>query len=262
MRKLVRDLVVRTYCAPPVQHFFGTPAGRPIYEALYLQYKERLEVPGSGLLKQFLGDGDWAIDVGANIGFFTEKFARWVHGGGKVLAIEPERDNADWLVRRLGKQGLAARVVVKHGAAADADGQLQLAVNRRHPGDHRLSDRGETTVRGWRLDSLVAEAGSPRVGLIKIDVQGAEMRVLAGADATLRRCRPAVFVEVDARALKGFGASAADLLDYLEARGYVFALLRRRAVGAVTKTEILEQSHASSDYRDVLAVPASVAAPN
>ena len=186
MRKLVRDLVVKTYCARPVQHFLGTPAGRPIYEALYLQYKERLEVPGSGLLRQFLGEGDWAIDVGANIGFFTEKFARWVRGGGKVLAIEPERDNADWLIRRLGRQGLADRVVVKCGAAADADGQLQLAINRDHPGDHRLSDRGGTPVRGWRLDSLVAEAGLPRVGLIKIDVQGAEMRVLGSSSRSTR----------------------------------------------------------------------------
>jgi FkbM family methyltransferase len=260
MRKLVRDLVVKTYCVRPVQQFLATAAGRPIYEKLYLQYKERLEVPGSDLLKQFLGEDDWAIEVGANIGFFTEKFAGWVRGG-KVLAIEPERGNADWLESRMERQGLAARVIVKRAAAADSDGQLQLAVNLRHPGDHRITEGGETPIPCCRLDSLVAEVGFPRVGLIKIDVQGAEMRVLAGADATLTRCRPAVFVEVDERALRGFGASAADLLDYLEARGYGFAFLRRQTIGKITKVEILQQSGASSDYRDVLALPTSAAGP-
>jgi hypothetical protein len=51
------------------------------------------------------------------------------------------------------------------------------------------------------IDDVVDEVGARSVSLIKIDVQGAEMLVLEGAKRTLRKMRPALFVEVDDRAL-------------------------------------------------------------
>jgi hypothetical protein len=47
-----------------------------------------------------------------------------------------------------------------------------------------------------RLDSIWAEAGEPAVAFVKIDVEGAEVEVIAGAERLLQRCRPALVVEV------------------------------------------------------------------
>jgi Methyltransferase FkbM domain len=47
-----------------------------------------------------------------------------------------------------------------------------------------------------RLDSIWADAGEPEVAFVKIDVEGAEVEVVAGADQLLNRCHPALVVEV------------------------------------------------------------------
>jgi hypothetical protein len=65
----------------------------------------------------------------------------------------------------------------------------------------------------------VTEAGGPCVSLVKIDVQGGEMLLLEGAKRTLENTRPALFVEVDDRALRYFGSSARALVTRREAAG-------------------------------------------
>ncbi len=254
MNSLVQSLLLRTYRARPVQRALATSMGRRIFEAAYFQYKERIEVVGTGALKPFIASGDWAVDVGANIGFFTEKFARWVGQGGRVLAVEPDAVNFRRLEQRLRERGLADYVIAKLGAAADRDGELYLAVNPDHPGDHALSDIGGTPVGVWRIDSLVAAAGCPRVGLIKIDVQGAEMKVLQGCAATLARCRPAIFIEICDDGLRSFGSSADEVLRWLEANGYGFSMLDRSRARPVTRQQVVDiVARRSSAYCDVLA---------
>jgi hypothetical protein len=88
-----------------------------------------------------------------------------------------------------------------------------------HPGDHRISARGEQ-VTACTIDRLVAQAGSPIVGLIKIDTQGSEQDVLAGAARTLDRCRPTLFIEIDDAALRQNHTSAAELVTKLQTNQY------------------------------------------
>src|SRR5438128_1123029 len=70
-------------------------------------------------------------------------------------------------------------------------------------------------------------AGNPPIGLIKIDTQGSEHRVLAGAMKTLRRCRPNLFIELDDMALCGNDASAASLVRDIQGYGYRFFTIDR-----------------------------------
>jgi hypothetical protein len=121
---------------------------------------------------------------------------------------------------------------------------LRLAINPFHPADHRIGEEG-LAVRAWTIDELVAARGWPAISLVKIDVQGAEVRVLRGARATIARFHPPLFVEVDDRALEEAGFSADLLFDEIERQGYRAydpadpsvplsrskAALRRRALG-------------------------------
>jgi FkbM family methyltransferase len=196
-------------------------------------------------------DGAVAIDVGANVGFFTIRFARWVGAAGRVIAIEPERRNFAELSRRLAAAGLAARVSL-HRAVADADtGTAHLVINPDHPGDHRIGTGGEP-VAAITLDAL-APAGA-RVSLIKIDVQGAEPRVLAGARTLLSRDRPALFVELDPAGLARFGSSIDALLRALAAEGYSPCVLGRRGARPCPRAD-LDATLARRGYTDLLFLP-------
>jgi len=91
---------------------------------------------------------------------------------------------------------------------------LHLQKNPFHPADHRIADAG-VKVRAVTIDNVLRERGRPKVSLMKIDVQGAEERVLRGAMGTLRELRPAVFMEVDEAALRAMGSSAESVLELM-----------------------------------------------
>jgi FkbM family methyltransferase len=196
----------------------STPAGRRAFLSAYGLYKRWVDAPVEPL-RQHVREGEWIVDVGANVGHLCVQFARWTRGGGRVLAIEPEPHNLAALRASLRRTGLESRVLVMAGVAAEAEGELQLTLNPHNPADHRLGERG-IPVRAYVLDRLLAEQGDPPVGLVKIDVQGAEPRVIEGALATLARCRPALFVEIDDQALREAGSSAQALMERLATLGY------------------------------------------
>ena len=173
----------------------ATAPGRALFETAYQAYKSVLEAPAVESLHPFVGPGDWVIDVGANAGFFSRRFARWTTDGGRVIAIEPAPDNIARLNANLARWGLGGRVDVIAAAATDIDGEATLALDPGNPADHRLSDTGET-VRAVTLDRLVTDYGAPRICLVKIDVQGAEPMVLAGARALIARDKPVLVIEV------------------------------------------------------------------
>ena len=70
------------------------------------------------------------------------------------------------------------------------------------------------------LDGFLGERTSLPGDWIKIDVEGYEARVLRGAAATIARCRPGLFIEVDDANLRGQGDSAGGLLKWVEGTGY------------------------------------------
>src|SRR5260370_40368150 len=69
------------------------PGFNRVFLALYPIYKKYFEAGPIDRLREFVPAGTLVIDVGANVGFFSLRFARWVGDGGKVIAIEPEDKN-------------------------------------------------------------------------------------------------------------------------------------------------------------------------
>ena len=222
--------------------------GRRLYFTLYNLYKSWFEAGNIGGLRAFLPAGGTAIDVGASVGFFTVRFAQWAGPSGRVIALEPHETHHTELVRRLATKGLAPRVDVRRAVADFKSGTARLLVNRDHPGDHRLGETGEP-VRAEALDDVVPSGR--KVSLVKIDVQGAELRVLAGASALLARDRPALFIEVDPAALARYGSSVASLLGLLARWGYQPHLLTRAASRRCTGSD-LDRILTERGYTDLL----------
>jgi FkbM family methyltransferase len=233
MRTPLQTLLLGAYGLVRRTGVLATPLGRQALDVAYRLYK-RHEAGAVDHLRQWVVPGSWVIDVGANIGYFAERFAQWVGEGGGVLCYEPEPQNHDRLVRRLASLPAGRRAITIQAAVADVETTLRLALNPDNFADHRLAEEGTVPVRAVRLDDEMERRGWPRVSFIKIDVQGAECRVLDGAATLLTRFRPALFVEVDA----SDPLHADALLARLDGLGYVpHRLLENGGLTGLTRDE-------------------------
>jgi FkbM family methyltransferase len=219
-QSLIRNSAVRLFgLVAKLVHRF--PWLNRAFLALYAIYKEYFEAGPIDRLREFVPSGSLAIDVGANVGFFSLRFAEWVGDGGKVISIEPEDRNYNSLVSALKREGLLDRVQALKAVAAAEAGMTRLEINPLHPADHKLSRDGTgSPVMAVTLDELVQDRGYLRPALVKIDVQGAEMLVLEGASNILTVAGPALFIELHEEGLNMFGTSVSAILDRLAERGY------------------------------------------
>jgi len=144
--------------------------------------------------------GDIVIDCGANIGVASLLFAQKAGKEGKVIAIEPEEKNYQVLekVSKL-NEGKVAPIIPLKVAVYKEDCWLELNVGT-HPGAHALSTYYDerkafllnTTekVQALKIDTLVESLGLERVDFIKMDIEGAEVDGLLGAEETIKRFKP------------------------------------------------------------------------
>lgn len=142
--------------------------------------------------------GDIVADIGANLGEWMAPLAHRVGDAGRVYAFEPVPVLADALERTTRLNGHATTVEIVRTAAADATGEAAFNVTMATGGDGALSGLsagGGATVPTVTLDDFMAARGLGRLDLIKIDVEGAERRVLEGASHTLAACKPRLVFE-------------------------------------------------------------------
>jgi len=210
-------------------------------------------------LVRLLSDDRWKCrgkdvwDIGANVGIVSLLCAR--HGATRVVAFEPGEVNIARLEdHRQANPSIAPRVEVIPAAVSDVDGEAELLAGDAgaegqitSPGvqlwqDPRQGARA-VIVKAIRLDSLLGE-GRPGPGLLKIDVEGAEVLVLAGAHHLLRHSRPAILLEVHNR--DAYRAC----VDLLKPAGYAVREIVRRHLRGLNDEAIF--------YGHLLAMPAEV----
>ena len=161
---------------------------------LYGEYSEA-EVE---LFRQLITTGDVVVEAGANIGLHTVPFGRMVGERGAVLAFEPQRVAYQTLCANLVLNGLIASVKPVHAALGEAPGSVNVLVlnpwREENFGGLSLEaiNSGESTP-VMRLDDM----GLPALRLLKVDVEGMEEQVLAGALDTIRRLQPVLYLEAD-----------------------------------------------------------------
>lgn len=168
------------------------------------------------------------VDAGANIGFYTVAAARRLTSG-RVLAIEPTASACRRLRINVADNGVTGKVIIEQCLLADAPGEMSVNVldgqeeyasigGLVHPG---LVDRNSAleTVPAVTLDSLVQKY-QLKPALVKVDVEGAELKVLSGAVETLKAFRPYIMSECSDRMLSSQGASSIALRQLLVGLGY------------------------------------------
>jgi FkbM family methyltransferase len=161
------------------------------------------------LRRQHYGDGAIVVDCGANIGVFTVEWAKHMSGWGAVLAFEAQERLYYALAGNIAINNcFNARAV--HAAVASQIGTMKMPTpNYFAPasfGSLELKKRGHTEFIGQVIDysddKMVAVPTTtldsynfPRVDLIKIDVEGMELEVLAGAGNCIATSHPILLIE-------------------------------------------------------------------
>ena len=187
-----------------------------------LFFTGRYEPAVTAFLRRSLRPGDTVLDIGAHIGVHSLTAARRLGevGGGRVVAFEPAPDSAANLRRAAERNGLDVEVVT--AAAGACAGTIELRASTAYdPADAGVrSSEGDgpvvAAVPVVAVDAWLAEHGSPRVDVVKIDVEGAETEVLDGMRSLLGQgCVRALIVET-----KGH-TGADEIAAHLRASGYV-----------------------------------------
>ena len=183
----------------------------------------------------------WAIDLGANIGWFTVYLARRF---ARVLAVEAHPETARLLRQNLTANSVA-NVDLVCAAAYDTHRFLEVGSSTVHGADlGTLADLDQCHhVAGlsfmedpalfheghlWRVPTVLVDDYVPDgvpVALIKIDVQGAALRALKGLTRTIARCRPVLIVEYEANVSLHRGDDWPDYEDFLRQHGYRWSRL-------------------------------------
>ena len=147
------------------------------------------------LLRNFVGPGETVLDIGANIGTHTVAFASAVERSGTVIAFEPQRLAFQLLCGNVAINCLT-NVRCLQKAAGASDGTVAVPALSPHESRNFAALSLDPTFAGEsveivRIDSL----GLKSCRLMKIDVEGMEAEVLAGARETVAALQPILFVE-------------------------------------------------------------------
>jgi FkbM family methyltransferase len=180
-------------------------------------------------IREHLRPGMTAVDIGANVGFFSMLFASIVGSNGRVLSFEPNTENCR-LVLISAASNEFKNITLFPMALSKQRGHMLFTPAIGSNGTplpstaEALLDPKCIVVPCDTLDNLAPG----RVDFIKIDVEGGEYLALSGAENILRRYRPIVTSEFCLGMLRqGSGIEGSDFLRWMQRLGYRVLLLGR-----------------------------------
>ena len=139
--------------------------------------------------------GDVVFDIGSHLGTFTRSALS--SGASLVVAFEPEPTNIACFKRSFEEEIRARRMILIEAAAWDEPGTLTFAtppiVNT---ATGKVDEAGELLVEAVTIDSVVERLHLDRLDFIKMDIEGAEQRALAGARGLLTRFKPRMALSI------------------------------------------------------------------
>jgi FkbM family methyltransferase len=212
----------------------------------------------TAVFHRYCQPGMTVVDVGANLGYYSLLAAGLVGSSGKVIALEPNSENCRLMLSSLRLHG-TTNVDLLPIAADSTTGWAYYSTHVGSNGglidDGELLARPGVVVPTFRLDDIV----DGPVGLLKMDVEGAEGRVVEGAARLIEGNRPIVTTELKDEMLRRVSrTTVADYLGYFEGIGYTPSLLEK-ATGAEkpysSVADLLADWGEADELRDVLLLP-------
>lgn len=206
--KLLRWLFARLFQNSQFNHIINAGPAKGLQMPITLPDDKFLwtatwEIEISEHLQQMTRQGSIALDIGAHRGFFAGIMA--LAGAEKVYCFEPLPENLEKL-HALCELNPQLAIDILPVALAEENGTAEFIVDFRYQNamgklssstfKPKAKNFEKLTVNVRSLDSLNDEQALGDIGLIKIDVEGAEIAVLRGAEAVLSRFKPSLMIEI------------------------------------------------------------------
>ncbi|HTD31950.1 MAG TPA: FkbM family methyltransferase [Steroidobacteraceae bacterium] len=254
-RLLSRDGYVTARAAPFGLTFTG-PAADVITRHIYRLGAHEPAITRYLIEHLHLGAGEVALDVGANIGWYSILLQHLSEPGAQIFAFEPDPETYSLLRTNL-RANAAERVTALNLALGDAPGTAQLrrykhSNNGRHtlvvdgPAADMVPVAVDTLAAFWSAHAL----GSRPLRFLKIDVEGFEYFVLRGAGELLTRCAN-IFLEYSPASLRLAGLGPDVLIELLRAARLSARAFRGGQLVPMSLTELAQVQ----EQHDLLLVP-------
>ena len=185
---------------PAGYRLYDTPKGRwwiPEGAEFVLPFnlaEQELDIYGTG--EHAVRPGDIVLDCGANVGVFARKALD--AGAAKVIVIEPAPENLECLRRNFPSEIAAGTVLIYPKGVWNKDDVLEMNIDPKNSaGDSFVIHReGSHTLRLplTTIDKMVSELGLSRVDYVKMEIEGAEPKALAGGWGTISRWKPSLSI--------------------------------------------------------------------
>ncbi len=215
---LGKDLKVRIYTHDII--------GRDIY------VKGMFEKAECMFVTNFLKEGMTFFDIGANLGQYTLLGAKRVGSNGRVHSFEPSSRMFSELNFNVSLNGFSNSCILNNVAVSEkegigklskyeAGGEVYGSLGNQNWAESSKPLVGHEEVKTTTLNVYIKEHNISHVDLIKIDIEGAELLALRGANQLLNRPdAPTIVLEMADITTDGFGYKAIEIWDYLESFGY------------------------------------------
>ena len=222
-RHIRRPVTIRWYDDLRLRLYLGNDVSLCLYVGGSFEPNEFVFLSG------VLEPGMVFVDGGANDGLYSLFAARRVGRAGRVLAVEPSSREYGRLLANVRLNRLE-NVTAMQVALGASPGRATLAIaDEGHEGQNTVGPRvsnpkvatiAHEDVELQTLDELVASRRLERLDVVKLDVEGSEVRAIEGARQAVERFRPLIVLEADDQRLESQGSTKGELLDALGQLGY------------------------------------------
>ena len=220
-RKLELPLVFPWHRGSRINLRLGNDMSHPTYLGGCIEPNE------FALFDRLLESGMTVVDIGANDGFYTSLAAAKVGAGGRVISFEPSPREFERLTANVALNRFENVETVRKGVAERAGTASFKIAGYEHEGQNTLGDfvwdvreSTEETIELTTLDEELAGRNLTRLDVIKIDIEGAELRALRGAVETLKKWRPVMLLEMLEKAMAHQGCTGDELIEFLKGADY------------------------------------------
>jgi len=238
----------------------GAPARLPdgtsvrLHPRLLGMCPETYEPAVTALLAHHVHEGSTVVDVGAHVGLHTLMFSRRVGAAGRVVAVEPSPASVGLLRRHL-NWNACKNVTVIEAAVGHREGVTEFSYRADPTDPGGFANSLAYDIRGLKrcvtMMTLDAICNNFSPDVIKIDVEGAELLVLRGAEELLARAAPTLVIAVHPEPMRAMGAGPADLIAFLKLRGFCGHHLDGRPATDPGFEEIVFRKSLVADSEDV-----------
>lgn len=166
------------------------------------------------------------VDAGANIGFYSLLLSSKLSDRGRVFAFEPVPVNLEKLKSNIAQSGRTKIDVIENGLW-DKEDTLKFSLDSAHGDNAGSYTAGKTDEEGIAfecpvrsMDSYLDDGTIPKVDLIKMDIEGAELFALKGAAQVLDLYQPTILMEINQQACARFGYRSEEIDNILLPKGY------------------------------------------